>query len=173
MANEIMGINKAEQPEHDELALRKQWMEEADNINTTEELVTFINKLTEFNHDYGTIIRAMAAGMKASFHVIGNSPQGGITGFQAGCLMWEMVKEFGSFGDGPKTMVCYENMLYPQYEDKFKNTITPSTWRYLQEEAKKMLDEDENDGANLEATAHWQSIVDGIVPFGYLVKDNN
>ena len=59
-------------------------------------------------------------------------------------------------------------MLYPQYEDKFEKTIRSNTWRALQEQAKKNLEDSEH--VHPAVIAHWESIVRGEVPFGYKVR---
>ena len=64
-------------------------------------------------------------------------------------------------------MIDYDDMLYPQYDDKFDKTINTHTFNTLQNEAKKLLE----DTAHPVVKAHWQSIVDGVVPFGYKIKD--
>lgn len=67
-------------------------------------------------------------------------------------------------------------MLYPQYEYKFTGrTISSDTWAALQKSAKENLEEDEkneNYRAHPRVIAHWKSIADGKVPFGYTVKDD-
>ena len=67
-------------------------------------------------------------------------------------------------------MIDYDNLLYPQYEDKFLDkTISKKLWETLQQEAQKALDE--HDLVCFEVYAHWQNIVDGLVPFGLSVKE--
>ena len=107
--------------------------------------------------------------MLGAFNYINRSPVGGITGFQAGFIGWAAIMEFmGIKKDSPVRIVKYENMLYPQYRENFDKTISQETWKYLQEEARKNLEE--NSSANPRVIEHWQSIVDGKVPFGYEVR---
>ena len=47
--------------------------------------------------------------------------------------------------------------------------IAPGLWRWLQDEAKKKLEG--TTSAHPEVLAHWQSIVDGRVPFGFTVVE--
>jgi hypothetical protein len=88
--------------------------------------------------------------------------------------MWSFVRKWLS-EDGPMKMVVYENMLYPQYDHRFQKTIDKDTWEWLQEQAKKNMYDSEISGhpANSEVVKHWQSIVDGNVPFGYTVKKDD
>lgn len=66
-------------------------------------------------------------------------------------------------------IIDYDDMLYPQYYDKFKKTISRETFEELQKEAEENLKNTEYAHPNV--VAHWQSIVDGKVPFGYKIKD--
>jgi hypothetical protein len=66
-------------------------------------------------------------------------------------------------------------MLYPQYESDFtEKVISQSTWKALQNEAKRRLDEIEIEGevASDRVIAHWGKIVNGTVPFGYSIKED-
>lgn len=62
-------------------------------------------------------------------------------------------------------------MLYPQHADKFEKTITSKCFKKLQDEAANRLKEDFS-FAHPDVVKHWQSIVDGVVPFGYKVSDD-
>ena len=63
-------------------------------------------------------------------------------------------------------MLKMEEMLYPQYEDTF-TTISTETWEWLQKEANAKLAE--GGDVHPSVKAHWESIVGGIVPFGYRI----
>lgn len=153
----------------EDMHLEKEWFEQARKIHTIEELASFANKLlNEYEHDYGTVCHAIAAisvaGAWLGAHVEG------ITGFQAGFVMWDFVREWNHSGNKcGMRLIDYDDMLYPQHGYRFEKTISSSTWKRLQEEAKQLLDE----GRGVETVrAHWQSIVDGKVLFGYIVKED-
>ena len=157
---------------NEEMHLEKDWYKEADK-QTLDTLEDFIKHLmNDYYHDYGTVCHAIAASAIAAGHAACNEPQGGITGFQASFVMWDFIKEwmYSQNKCGMK-LTNYDDMLYPQYEYKFQKTITPGAWEKIQEEAKKNLEN--NDYACLEVRAHWKSIVDGKVPFGYIVKESD
>lgn len=60
-------------------------------------------------------------------------------------------------------------MLYPQYYDKFQKTLSSKTWEWLQQKAKENL---ESRGiVHPDVKKHWEEIVEGIVPFGYIVEN--
>ena len=147
----------------------KEWYKDAKKVNTPDELAAFVTRLTtDYSHDYGTICHACAACAIAAAWTVDHSPTGGITGFQAGCIMWEFIRNWMSL-DSPHRLVDFGNMLYPQYEDKFQKTIGSDVWKWLQEQAKEKLGDD---GAVHGAVAsHWKTIANGIVPFGYTVTD--
>lgn len=154
----------------EEMKIHEEWYKEAKKV-TLEKLPGFINHLmNDYRHDYGTICHAMAAGGIATMWAIDKAPQGGITGFQAGCIMWEFIRHWNySYNKCGLRLVDYDDMLYPQYYDRFQKTISKSVWESLQAEARQHLAN--NGGAVTAVTAHWKSIVDGEVPFGYTVAE--
>ena len=84
--------------------------------------------------------------------------------------MWDFIRQWMYPNNmcGLK-LVNYDNMLYPQDSDHFEKTISSDVWNKIQAQAKELLAETTN--AHPVVRAHWQSIVDGQVPFGYVVKD--
>ena len=151
--------------------LEKEWFEQAGKVKTIEEFETFVNHiLNDYEHDYGTACHAVAACALAGAWL--GCEKEGLTGFQAGFVMWDFIKNWVMVGNtcGMK-LVDYDDMLYPQYEYKFEKTISQDTWHRLQEEAKRQLKESE--GAHPAVRAHWKNITMGIVPFGYQVKEDN
>lgn len=217
--------------------IKAEWLDRASKA-TIETLPNFLKEITEnYQHDYGTICHAMAIAAIASARAINASPQGGITGFQAGAIMWEFIREWNYSGNktGLK-LVDYDNLLYPQYEDEFEKAISSGVWENLQKEAKANIREANtkyatylvakeeyrkeiasfvekysdyyenrehydklgigtgdqweaeekkmasgfefapqepyepiNNGSNV--YQHWQSIVDGVAPFGFKISD--
>lgn len=156
----------------DEFEARDILSENRKNIKSFDDLVSFLKDVEEhYNYDYGVAPRAIAqASLAVAWHL---AEKFGITGFQAGFTMWDFIRDWQYSGNrcGLK-IVDYDNMLYPQYQYKFEKTINESTWVDLQKEAKKNLEECEESGipAHPNVMAHWKSIVEGKVPFGYTVK---
>lgn len=156
---------------NEKMHLEKEWFAKATNkIHTPEDLANFAKELFEnYSHDYGTVCHAVSALALAGAWLGAHLEN--ITDFQAGFVMWDFIKEW-KFSNN-KCGLCiidFDKMLYPQYEDKFTSkTINPWQWNKLQEIAKKNLEE----GLGSKSVrAHWQSIVDGKVPFGYTVKED-
>ncbi len=142
----------------------------ADLVKTPKDFEKLLKEITEYNHDYGTIVYGCMAAMKAAFKLVNNSPYGGITGVQASCLGWELIQEF-MMVKFPCKLTDYNNMLFPVYEDKFQKNINNDTWKHLQSEAKKNLAEKNEHGPHPRVEAHWKSIVNGEIPFGYTVGE--
>lgn len=162
---------KIDTDENTELKLADEWFAEARD-QTLETLPDFMNRLLkDYGHGYGTIVHAVAACAIAAAWAA-NESCSGITGFQAGCVMWDFIRQWNYRSNkcGLK-IVDYDNMLYPQYEEKFDNVISKDVWEALREEAKKKL-EAYTGTVHPAVFAHWESIVEGKVPFGYTVKED-
>jgi uncharacterized UPF0160 family protein len=157
----------------EEMGFEKEWYAEANKIKL-KDLEEFITRLIkQYDHDYGTIVKAMCAGMMATMSAMNkDEKQGGITGFQASCLMWELMKHFNLRNNkcGAK-LINYDDMLYPQkFEDFTSKAITTHIWESLKKEAEKNIKE-RSDNCHPDVLKHWEDIVNGIVPFGYYVRD--
>ena len=136
-------------------------------IKSEKDLMVFIEEMALTEHDIMTeyenaphkIAQAM---LKVGHYLAGKH---GISGFQAGGVMWEVIEEWMYSGNkcGLK-LVDYDDMLYPQYDYKFDKAISENTWNHLQEQAKEML---ATEDACSSVRKHWQSIADGVIPFGY------
>ena len=125
----------------------------------------------------------------------------GLTGFQAGFTLWDIIDGWMHESSVGRRLIDYEKMLYPQYEDYFtKHTISKYVWENLQKEARNNVieliedgytEEDFNNMTNEqicnaieeyykarnhtidgdEYLAHQINILRGKVPFGYTVED--
>lgn len=155
----------------EEMHLEKEWFEEAKNVKSIEELSKFVDKmLNSYEHDYGTIIHAIAACSVACSWF--GARVKGITGFQASLVMWDYIMHWTkTHNKCGLRLVDYDDFLYPQYRYKYEKVISESTWAAIQEEARKRLDKDDG-SACPGVRLHWESIVNGVVPFGYMVKDD-
>lgn len=155
----------------EETHLEKEWFKEASN-QTIDTLPEFINHImNDYEHDYGTICHAVSACALAAAWAANKSESGGITGFQASFVMWDFIRQWlKTSNEVGMKLVDYDDMLYPQYGYKFEKTIRKDTWEQLQSVAKKRLEEkDEHVHPNV--IAHWESIVKGVVPFGFTVTE--
>lgn len=147
--------------------LQKEWMVEAKK-QTMATLPEFLRKLTEdYSHDYGTICHAIAAAAIGAAEAVQHSPEGGITGFQAGAVMWEMIRGWGVWGEGPKRIQCFHDLLYPQHESKFR-TISKETADWLKAEAIKEVAGWTTGHPGV--IAHMRRVAEGWIPFGLTVE---
>lgn len=138
---------------------------------TLETLPEFINHLmNDYEHDYGTIIKATAAAMIATFEACDKSEQGGFTGFQVGFMPWFMMNEFWGESKVGRKVIDFEYMLYPQHAHNFEKTISSKTWHELQKAAKERMKEP-IENFDPDVRLHISKIAAGEIPFGYTVKD--
>lgn len=141
-----------------------------DKIQTTtlNELPDLIRSLIDREHDYGTICVAMGIAAATTAWAMNKHENGGITGFQAGAVAWEMLRHWGALypGECGGRMLNYDDLLFPQYAHKF-TTISETTWAEVRKKAAQNLSD--NETAARSVAVHWQSIVDGHVPFGLTV----
>lgn len=155
-----------------EQEFREQAYEIAKSVTTTEELTEFINFISNVPLDYGTVVYAQCAAMLAAQHVMNVGERGGITGSQAGFIGWEMVRKFMRVGKCGLSLRDWEEMLYPQCKVIFEKTISRETFEELQKRAKELLAEfDEQNPMHPEVKSHMGSIVNGVVPFGYTIRE--
>ena len=157
--------------ETNEFEVRDMLREERRKIESFDDLVAFLQKVKdECNTGYGTAPRSIAQAALATAYFL--AVEFGISSFQAGRTMWDFIFDwtYRSNKCGLQ-IVDYDKMLYPQYNDQFEKTINKYVFESLQEEAKKLLEE-HYEWTSPITISHWQSIVDGNVPFGYVVKDD-
>lgn len=156
----------------EEFEAKKHLEEKRGEIKSFDDLVAFLKYVEEnFNYDYGVAPRAMAqAALAVSWYLCDKF---GITGFQASFMMWDFIKDWQFRNNRTSLKILdYDNMLFPQYEYKFVDkTISSRVWASLQEAAKENLEKD-SEHAHPAVIAHWQSIVDGKVPFGFTVEED-
>lgn len=176
---QCLGGHQMTKPENkqnitEESGVHLAWYEEARKI-TVDTLPAFLEKLTTtYEHDYGTICHAVAASAIAGATAINKSPCGGITGFQASAVMWEFISHWLHKEGQPLRLLDYGDMLFPQYREKFC-TISGDTWEWLQKEAAQRQEGAIETKASVhpEVKAHWQSIINGHVPFGFIVEEQD
>lgn len=133
-----------------------------------ESLDKFLADLLEtYDVDYASVCVMMGMFGTIAANKFNETPIGGITGSQANAVLWEFISAFLRV-EGPMKLVRFENMLYPQYEGEFDKTITKNTFDYLEQAAKEKITAYPN--ASIEVRKHWESLINGNVPFGYKIK---
>jgi hypothetical protein len=149
------------------------WYDEAKKIRL-DTLVAFIEKLfSNYSHDYGTVCHAVtASAIAAAWAANADEDQGGITGFQTGAVMWEFMQHWLlELKDKPLRLLNFENMLYPQYEQRFEKQISQDTVDWLIKNAKEKIKGDVSQ-VHPSVLTHWVAIAKGKLPFGYTVKED-
>lgn len=142
--------------------LETEWLKEAKE-QTLETLPKFIDHLmNDYEYDYSTYIRAVSAAMLGTFYTINNKE--GFTGFQVSFIPWFIMDEFWGKSKTGRKVIDFDCMLFPQYEDMFRNTISKKTFKKLQERASRFI---EKRNLHPDVKKHMESIVAGEVPFGY------
>ena len=153
----------------EEMGIHKEWYKKATDSMTMGEVNDFIKDLKyNYTHDYGTVCHAIAASALAVMWSL--SKFFGITGFQAGAVMWEIIMKwkFRQNKLGVR-LVDLDEFLYPQYDYKFEKVMPNDTFKKMQEEAKRLIAGSSED-TNESVLEHWHSIADGKVPFGYRLE---
>ena len=152
-----------------EMGVHPAWYAEAASM-TLKELPDFLKKLTEdYRHDYATICHAIAAAAVGAANAVERSPQGGITEFQGGAVMWQFIVNWMSdYKDKPVRLIDYSDMLFPQYAHAFAPVISKETHQYLIAAAQKHLAD--TGLASPDVQRHWEMLAAGGVPFGYTVS---
>lgn len=149
--------------------VQNEWYKEAKN-QTLKTLPKFIDGLiTNYKHDYGTLCHSVVAGMLATLESMNKYV--GLSGYQVSTIGLMVLQNLNSGLKHNKTefkIINYDDLLYPQYEEKFDKTISNETWLKLQEEAKRLLEENK---CCVSVKKHWESIVNGEVPFGFKIED--
>ena len=130
--------------------------------------------MNDYDHDYGTICHAIAACSLAAARAANKHKQGHITEFQASFVMWDFIKEWMYSGNqSGLRIVDYDDMLYPQYENKFDKVISKRTFESIQKAAQERLNKvKQGREVYSDVIKHWESIVAGNVPFGYKIKED-
>ena len=166
-------FGKKPQKISEEEGIHKAWYDEAHGI-TVATLPKFINHLlTDYEHDYGTICHAIAAGSIATAYAMNkDEKQGGITGFQAGAIMWKFIQQWNyPVNKTGLRIIDYDNLLYPQYADKFQNILTPNQAEIIKNEAAVLLREN-REYAHPDVLRHWERLAQGELPFGFIVRED-
>jgi len=106
------------------------WIEKGQNtkIGNFQE---FLNDMIEnIPVSYGNVVYSTAIASSTIAHIL--SSHYGITGFQAGCVQWEWIRQWGIFSsEVGLRMLNYQDMCYPQHESSF-TTISKDTFERMQ-----------------------------------------
>lgn len=126
--------------------------------NTEEDMLATVRALIDRQHDYGTCVYAMSIAAVTVFRLVARKL--GVTGFQASCADMDVLRRIRNWRAGFQ-VVNYENLLYPQYDDKLR--ISPESLlrddnvrEWAAKEAKKLLATKMD--AHADVLAHWRKL---------------
>ena len=128
--------------------------------------------MNDYIHDYGTSCHAVAACAIAAAWAA--CKQERLTGFQAGFVMWDFIREWEySSNKCGLSIINWDNLLYPQYEYRFSDMAIPeSVWHKVVKEAQNCLKE-RRDYAADHVVEHWNNIAAGYVPFHCTIRKDD
>ena len=123
-----------------------------------EEMLKIIRAVIYRSHDYGTCVYAMSIASEAAFNWAARSL--GVTGFQASCADMDILRRTRQFKGGFQ-IVDYNNLLYPQYRDKFDSLTFESLLHEHKDELKKRASEllIANPNSHPKVKAHWERLI--------------
>lgn len=138
------------------------WWSEARSCTSIDHATDFARRLiADYRHDYGTICHAIGAAGLAMSQAVQRSPEGHITGFQAGAVGWLWLRHWHQWGDEPRRLVDYSHLLYPQYDRRFA-AIDAGTATWLRDRAAALLEGSPQ--AHPDVRARWADIAAGRFP---------
>ena len=159
----------------DNKAIINEWYYLAETANMGD-LHSIINHImNDYNHDYGSYVHAVAACSVATAWACGKE----LTGFQASCVGLEFLMHWTyDYIKSGISIINWDNMLYPQYEDTFDKVIPKKIWENLQKEAQSRVADfydhvDTNKYIVSKVIQHQKSIADGNPPFGYSIEGSS
>lgn len=148
--------------EENDQELIETWWAEATACKRIDDAADFARRLiSDYRHDYGTICHAIAAAGVAMASAVEQSPEGGVTGFQAGAIGWMLHKRWEQWGDEPRKIVDLSHLLYPQYDEHW-TTIHASTAEWLQKRATELLAQHPDAAGSV--SDRWRDIAAGRFP---------
>lgn len=152
--------------------IRDQIYQEVYDLGSTEAITRALPELSE---KYCKTYEGAAEFIGTYLAALGNQmcEEIGTTGFQKSYTIFRFLFTFNfQHNKTGLKLVNYDDMLYPQYAYLFAPVISKAVWKNMQSQAEKMLQEHKDEYVHPDVKAHWQSIVDGVVPFGYTVKED-
>lgn len=147
-----------------------QWYQLAETIDV-DNLSTFIKTLKATATTQEEILHATVAAIKAATEAVLGTvalEEADRMRYIASILAYRKIN---NLEDGFTSVIDFDNMLNPQSKGLFEKYITEEAFLNLQEKAQALLDNAQED-THPALISHWTSIVNGRVPFGYVVFED-
>ena len=149
-----------------------QWSQVVGSLQKPQEALKFIKVLArtyEYDDDMlcEALVYSMLAGATAFAREYGLKT---LTLEQTQWVLWSFLGKWLQT-DEPIRLLRISYMLEPEMREVFNTALPRSFFDWLQEAAKERLEALPD--ASKERREHWQSIVDGAVPFGYTLEERD
>ena len=126
-------------------------------LKTTDELVEYINSLTDREHDGGTIPYAMSMAAMAAFYYVSRKLKASI--MQGSVAGRDLIRRQRQI-EGPFILIDSADMMFPGSDPHKKLADAMKIWRtWIAGEAKRLLKEQPK--ASPVAKAHWERLARG------------
>lgn len=142
------------------------WYAKAKEVSNVDELTEFIKWIFSQEADYELSVHAVSAIAIAATWCGENKY--GLTGFQGSVVGLQYLMHWTYENCIGIKVTDYTEMLYPQNRRHFEKNISADMFSDIQKRAAKLLEEG---GGVPFVRQHWESIVNGDVPFGYKIED--
>lgn len=133
----------------------------------------FIEDVVEkYNNDYGGVCYAIGNAAYATAMYLAHKC--GITGFQAGEVMWEFIRQWDfRNNECGLRIINYDDLCYPQYLYKFEGMKIPQeVWDRVIKKCQNLMKNEEH--ACNKVKQHWSAIANGFIPRELIIeKENN
>ena len=165
-------MNRTTISESEDRAVWEGWFKEAQKCKLEDgSLQKFLDHLkNDYQFDYGTSARATAAAAFATANAFASYI--GLTGFLWSCAAMDILGKmcFPHNKLGYK-VIDYDNLLYPQYQDRFtENKISEAGAERLKQEAQNLIDE--GGLVHHDVLAWWKRLAGGNIPHWlHIVKE--
>lgn len=152
------------------MPIKKELYERVSKVFSTDELKTFCEEMIK-EIDKDNAQEMITAVILAAAHMVVNMfPEHIDTKDKSGTVMWNFVRHWmPEFSFAPLRILIYEDLLYPQFEANYR-TISKEVWEWVKREAQILLDNKKD--AVPQLCEHWQSVIDGNIPYGLILDED-
>lgn len=168
---EMIQEKEIQQEQDQQVNLFEQWYELANTIDV-DNLTTFAKTLKATTNTPEEILHSVVAAIKATTEAMLKDVE--IEGMEniRNIVSTLAYRKINNLGEGFTSVTDFDNMLNPQAKQLFDKYITEDAFLDLQQKAINLLKETEEQEVHPALVAHWNSIAQGRVPFGYIIFED-